>query len=73
MIKTPKDYNELTVSVFLKDGGVYLKKDTTNAPMGEHETVICFWDDSNTIITIPLTEVKMIRFHLTDKNEDNIS
>lgn len=44
MIKDPKT-EDFSINVKLKTGEFFENKDVTNAPMGEHERWISFWEN----------------------------
>jgi len=45
MIRDIENIEKTKVSVYLKNGNCFLKKDITSAPSGEHDRIVCFWDD----------------------------
>lgn len=57
MIKQPPTHTNWLINVTLKDGTEYLGKDIPQAPFGQHDKVVSFWEGESLMI-IPMTEVK---------------
>jgi hypothetical protein len=62
MIREPRNTEKLTLSVTTKGGTTYERRDTTQRPFGEKESVVAFWDD-DVIRIIPMSEVKEVVMH----------
>jgi hypothetical protein len=56
MIKMPES-DQFVINVKLKNGELFRQKDITNAPMGEHERWVSFWNDGK-IRAYPAEDVK---------------
>ena len=62
MIKEPASYASMTISVFLKDGRSYERRDTTPSPLGQSERIVCFWD-GDSVVSFPLENVDRFVMH----------
>ena len=62
MVKLPTNTENISLNVFLKNGEIYVGKDITNQPLGEHDRVVSFWRDENTVVTYPLEQVERFEF-----------
>lgn len=67
MVRIAKDYTNIVINVFLKDGTIFLGKDVTSKPFGDHDRFVSFWE-GNVIMVYPLTEVE--RFELVFLGEE---
>ena len=65
MIRTPENYKNLTLTVVTIDGYVYANRDTINAPFGESERQVAFWDDAG-LVTLPMEQVKSITLNFDE-------
>tara|TARA_R110000765_G_scaffold422660_1_gene530592 strand:- start:1248 stop:1439 length:192 start_codon:yes stop_codon:yes gene_type:complete len=61
MIRNPTVTENMTLTVILKDGRQFEKKDITDQPFGEHERVVSFWD-GEVVKVFPMAEVA--EYHL---------
>lgn len=66
MIVNPTDeqWANATVTVITKAGDDYINKNITDHPIEEMFRVISFWDNENTIMVIPMSEVESVTFNL---------
>ena len=62
MIREPKDPESLKINVTLKDGTQFQRMDTTVSPLGQHERIVAFWLNNNTVRIYPLNEVSFVEF-----------
>ena len=62
MMKDPKTAQNVTISVFLKDGRSYERKDISSAPLGNNERFVCFWEGDD-VIAFPLENVDRFVMH----------
>jgi len=62
MVRVPENSDSITVSVYLKNGDFFERKDCTMAPTGEHETLISFWEGDD-IVVFPLEQVDRFIYH----------
>ena len=63
MIKFPEHTENVRVTIRMKVGTYYIKKDITDQPFGENERLISFWLNDTIIRTVPLEDVEYIDFH----------
>ena len=54
MLRDPKAFKKATITVVLKDGGVFSQRGITSAPFGDNGEFVCFWD--NAVLTSRATE-----------------
>ncbi|RLI66867.1 MAG: hypothetical protein DRO67_00395 [Candidatus Asgardarchaeum californiense] len=62
MIREFKNPEYVQITVVLRDGYVYERKDIPEAPLGDGEKYVSFWDDDH-IKIIPLDLVDHIKLH----------
>ena len=62
MLRDPASYKNATMTVTLKDGTVFSRRDITSAPFGDRETFVCFWDNDD-IKLVPIQNVSEITMH----------
>lgn len=62
MLRDPESYKNATMTVVLKDGQVYSRRDTTSSPLGDTGKFVCFWDNDDLKI-IPMQNVYGIVMH----------
>ena len=62
MLRDPESYKNATMTVVLKDGRVFSRRDITSAPFGDGERFVCFWDNDD-IKMIPMQNVYDITMH----------
>ena len=62
MVRNTEEYDSTTISVFLKNGEVFQRKDVTPSPLGDNDNFVCFWDN-NSIVTYPMEQVEKFIFH----------
>lgn len=63
MIKEPAGYENATISVFLKDGRSFDRRDMTSSPLGQNERIVCFWADDCSVVGFPLEIVDRFVMH----------
>ena len=62
MLRDTKPLKDATITVVLKDGGVFSRRDTTSEPLGDAGKFVCFWDNDDLKI-IPMQNVYDITMH----------
>jgi len=71
MVRVPNENNisNLKLNVYLKNGETYFDKDSTDKPFGDSGEMVCFWEDKNIIVIIPMAEVSKVEMVFKeDKN-----
>jgi hypothetical protein len=70
MTRSPQ-LDNVTVSVYCKNGKNYFHRDTVPNPYGDYGKTLTFWGagDFNELIAIPLEQIEKIVYHLDDKSE----
>lgn len=66
MIRNPTDeqWNNATVTVITINGDDYYNKDITDQPVNDDFDAITFWEDQNSIIVLPMSQVQSVTFNL---------
>ena len=67
MIKNPENTEQMTISVYLKNGEEFLDKDITSTPISDKELVVGFWIDGK-VRLYPMSEVRMIEYGFGNKD-----
>lgn len=58
MIKSPEtDMKDLTMTVRLKSGERFIRRDVPEKPFGDNEQFVSFWANDTTIMIVPMSEV----------------
>lgn len=70
MIKLPNPDSNLYLNITLKNGAQYIEMDTTDQPFSDDNSVVAFWEDPNTLIMIPMSEVSSVEIVFDKPNED---
>jgi hypothetical protein len=65
MIRKPESAESLTISVKLKDGREFENRDITDNPFGDNERVVSFWENDDTVLIFPMSEVAEYRLHFS--------
>jgi hypothetical protein len=65
MMKDPTNDEALKLNIWHNNGDVFLGKDTTTAPTGQHGDIICFWE-GNGLVIYPMREIKKIEMYFEE-------
>lgn len=58
MVKNPTS-EDMSINVFLKNGEEFTNRDIPQAPFGEFEKVVYFWDNGK-LVMYPISQVSKI-------------
>jgi hypothetical protein len=73
MIRDLESFENISITVRLKNGDLYEKRDTTSQPFGKEEKVVCIWTSENTLTIFPMDVVDRIQIHLPEMDKENNS
>lgn len=60
MVRRHPSGENITISLYLKNGDAFVDKDITNSPFGNAERQVSFWLNETTIRSYPMSEVSYI-------------
>ena len=60
-IKTPENYDSMTINVHLKNGTEFIGKDIPQVPLGDSERNVSFWNE-NKVLCYPMSQVEHIEY-----------
>ncbi len=64
MIRTPEKDSDITISIWLRNGDSFEKKDITDKPFGDNERIVSFWD-GDSVTVLPMSDVSKCSLHFT--------